>query len=137
MVPITLVFAFFLNSPDTIAAAKPCRQPRYITLQETIELSLQQGGTGQAPAPADEDTRVNQGIRKPFSTGGVAWSAPSTTAPQQVQQWEYRFVDRHGCFWPKETDFNALGAEGWELVGTMQGQGTTDTWIFKRPKRGQ
>ena len=64
-----------------------------------------------------------------------------------VPKWEYKVATLEGEDKDAEKDLNALGADGWELVGApsfvtsgRQGQGkpgasTKVKLIFKRPKR--
>lgn len=58
-----------------------------------------------------------------------------------MQKWEYTIlkVDLKGDIWNHPEKFQALGAEGWELVCSVTDcSGNTNSWatlIFKRPKQ--
>jgi hypothetical protein len=60
----------------------------------------------------------------------VTPSAPAQDKPA-VAGWEYRYVtaDRTG-----ETQLNKAGADGWELAGSFQLNGTTAEFVLKRPR---
>jgi hypothetical protein len=68
----------------------------------------------------------------------LSWRGHATARPQaapQVQQWEYKFM--YTSF-GVEHEFNALGAEGWDLcaaTGYENVNGARYAFVFKRPKR--
>jgi hypothetical protein len=55
---------------------------------------------------------------------------PAPAQDKPAAGWEYQYLeaDRTGA-----TRLNALGAEGWELAGSFQRQGTTTEFVLKRP----
>ncbi len=60
---------------------------------------------------------------------------PPTVYVYERQEWEYRVVTKNVAEEPSlsETDLNALGKDGWELVGLVPVQGTVQ-FVFKRVK---
>jgi hypothetical protein len=67
----------------------------------------------------------------------LAMNAGTTSNAQEkvvpVTKWEYKIIHSY----PSENDFNAYGAQGWELsgvVGHLPDFSPPVTFIFKRPK---
>jgi hypothetical protein len=60
---------------------------------------------------------------------------PPTVYVYERQQWEYRVVTKNVVDQPtpSEADLNALGRDGWELVGVVQLPATIQ-FFFKRVK---
>jgi len=58
---------------------------------------------------------------------------PSTVYVYERQQWQYRVVTSNAAEepTPSESDLNALGQDGWELVGIVQLPAKTQ-FVFKR-----
>jgi len=61
---------------------------------------------------------------------------PQTVYVYERQLWEYRIVTKSVGEEPSlsEADLNALGKDGWELVGVVPIQATV-RFVFKRAKR--
>jgi hypothetical protein len=61
--------------------------------------------------------------------------SPPTVYVYERQQWEYRVVTKHVGEEPtcSENDLNALGKDGWELVGVVPVQASVE-FVFKRVK---
>jgi hypothetical protein len=56
---------------------------------------------------------------------------PSTVFVYEKQGWEYRVVSRNIADDPRlpEDELNALGKEGWELVGVVASSGTVQFYL--------
>lgn len=66
---------------------------------------------------------------------GAVPSVRPTPAPVNKSRWEYHVLDTGiGKPFPFAKDLNDLGEDGWELAGTPVDNGSTVSFIFKRPK---
>jgi len=59
---------------------------------------------------------------------------PPTVYVYEPQRWEYRIVAAGVDERVSEHELNALGHEGWELVGVAPGTKAVQ-FVFKRPRR--
>jgi hypothetical protein len=58
---------------------------------------------------------------------------PPTVYVYEPQRWEYRIVDSNQRERVAEDQLNALGNDGWELVGIVPGPKAAQ-FVFKRPR---
>jgi len=59
-------------------------------------------------------------------TSGENIAHAQTTPPRSVERWEYTVIQSQN---PNIARFNELGAQGWELAGSRDGN---FNWVFKR-----
>lgn len=91
---------------------------------------------GEAPARASSPAtpaRAPTPTRKPAPAEPAATPAPPP-APAPVQAVEYTFLRRED----PEADLaqlQQLGAEGWQVVATVEVDGSTRRYVLMRPKR--
>jgi hypothetical protein len=86
----------------------------------------------RAPAPAPP-ARAPAAPRKPEPAESAEPAAPPP-APAPVQTVEYTFLRRED----PEADLaqlQQLGAEGWQVVATVEVDGSTRRYVLMRPKR--
>lgn len=87
----------------------------------------------KAPPPA-RSTRPPSTPRKPAAEPAAPAVAPTPPAPPPVQAVEYTFLRRED----PEADLaqlQQLGAEGWQVVATVEVDGSTRRYVLMRPKR--
>lgn len=85
------------------------------------------------PAPA-RSTRPQATPRKPAAEPATPAVAPAAPVPASVQAVEYTFLRRED----PEADLaqlQQLGAEGWQVVATVEVDGSTRRYVLMRPKR--
>ncbi|WP_205525968.1 hypothetical protein [Pyxidicoccus trucidator] len=146
LVPVALG-ASLLPADGHAQAASPSARPDAST---PAPASSRTEARPPAPAPAATPTRVAApaeapvrapASRPPASTrkavpteSSSAAVAPSPPSPAPVQAVEYTFLRRED----PEADLaqlQQLGAEGWQVVATVDVDGSTRRYVLMRPKR--